>query len=192
MRERVGMVDLTAFCQFDVTGPGALDGLQCLAVNQLDVPVGKAVYTPLLTPDGGFRGDLTIQRLGPEHFRIVSGAFDGGRDQYWFAKYLPADGSVTFTDMSAALCTIGVWGPKARGWCSPCARPTSRNDAFPFGSVHETLIDGIPVTMFRISYVGDLGWEITTRMEHGLKLWDTLWEAGQPHGVLPSGSASTR
>ena len=98
MRSRVGMVDLTAFCEFDITGPGALDALQYLTVNSVNVAVGRSVYTPLLTPDGGFRSDLTILRLGDEHFRVVTGAFDGGRDEYWFRKYLPTDGSVTFTD----------------------------------------------------------------------------------------------
>ena len=82
------------------------------------MPVGKSIYTPLLTPAGGFRGDLTIQRLGEEHFRIITGAFDGGRDQYWFRKHLPADGSVTFTDRSQSLCTLGLWGPM-RGRCWP-------------------------------------------------------------------------
>src|SRR4051812_41844008 len=187
LRSRVGMVDLTAFCEFDVTGPGALDALQHLTVNSVNVRVGRSVYTPLLTPDGGFRSDLTILRLGEEHFRVVTGAFDGGRDQYWFRKYLPDDGSVTFTDMSGALCTIGVWGPRARDVLTPVCEADLSNEGFPYGSVQETLIDGIPVTMFRISYVGDLGWEIYTKMEHGLRLWDTLWDAGQAHGVVPVG-----
>ena len=99
LREHVGMVDLTAFNEFDFTGPGALDYLQHMCVNNVDVPVGRSVYTPLLTPAGGFRADLTIMRLGDEHFRVVTGAFDGGRDKYWFRRHLPDDGSVTFTDM---------------------------------------------------------------------------------------------
>ena len=187
MRERVGMVDLTAFCEFDITGPGALDALQYLTVNSVNVAVGRSVYTPLLTPDGGFRSDLTIMRLGDQHFRVVTGAFDGGRDAYWFKKHLPTDGSVTFTDMSGALCTLGVWGPRARDFVSGVCEADLSNEAFPYGSVRETLIDGIPVTMFRISYVGDLGWEIYTKMEHGLRLWDTLWAAGQEHGLVPVG-----
>ena len=113
MRDSVGMVDLTAFNEFDIEGPGAVAGLQHIVVNNVDVPVGKSIYTPLLTPAGGFRGDLTIQRLGDEHFRVITGAFDGGRDQYWFRKHLPADGSVTFTDRSQSLCTLGLWGPNA-------------------------------------------------------------------------------
>jgi glycine cleavage system aminomethyltransferase T/glycine/D-amino acid oxidase-like deaminating enzyme len=187
MRENVGMVDLTAFCEFDITGAGAMAYLQGMTVNNVDVAVGRSVYTPLLTKDGGFRADLTILRLGANHFRIVTGAFDGGRDSYWFKKHLPRDGSVIFTDMSSSLCTIGVWGPKARDLVSSVTLSDLSNEAFPYGSVREVLIDGVPCTMFRVSYVGELGWEIYTKMEHGLRLWDTLWAAGQAHDVVPVG-----
>ena len=114
MRESVGMVDLTAFNEFDITGPGAMDYLQYMCVNNVDVAVGRSVYTPLLTQHGGFRGDLTIQRLGDDHFRIITGAFDGGRDNYWFRKYMPTDGSVTFTDRSQGICTHRRVGPERR------------------------------------------------------------------------------
>jgi glycine cleavage system aminomethyltransferase T/glycine/D-amino acid oxidase-like deaminating enzyme len=187
MRDNVGMVDLTAFCEFDITGAGAMAYLQGMTVNNVDVAVGRSVYTPLLTKDGGFRADLTILRLGVNHFRVVTGAFDGGRDQYWFKKHLPRDGSVTFTDMSSSLCTIGVWGPKARDLVSSVTLADLSNEAFPYGSVRDVLIDGVPCTMFRVSYVGELGWEIYTKMEHGLRLWDTLWAAGQAHDVVPVG-----
>ena len=187
MRDNVGMVDLTAFCEFDFTGPGAMAFLQFMTVNNVDVAVGRSVYTPLLTADGGFRADLTILRLGQDHFRVVTGAFDGGRDKYWFKRHMPTDGSVTFTDMSTALCTIGVWGPKARDLVSGLTDTDMSNEGFPYGSVRDVLIDGIPCTMFRVSYVGDLGWEIYTKMEHGLRLWDTLWAAGQEHNVVPVG-----
>ena len=126
MRDSVGMVDLTAFNEFDIEGPGALAGLQHITVNSVDVAVGRSVYTPLLTPDGGFRGDLTILRLGDEHFRVITGAFDGGRDQYWFRRHLPADGSVTFTDRTSALCTIGLWGPNAEAVLASVVTPGHR------------------------------------------------------------------
>ncbi len=187
MRDNVGMVDLTAFCEFDFTGPGAMAFLQFMTVNNVDVAVGRSVYTPLLTADGGFRADLTILRLGQDHFRVVTGAFDGGRDKYWFKRHMPTDGSVTFTDMSTALCTVGVWGPKARDLVSGLTDTDMSNEGFPYGSVRDVLIDGIPCTLFRVSYVGDLGWEIYTKMEHGLRLWDTLWAAGQEHNVVPVG-----
>jgi glycine cleavage system aminomethyltransferase T/glycine/D-amino acid oxidase-like deaminating enzyme len=196
MRDCVGMVDLTAFCEFDVEGPGAVDALQYIVVNNVDVPVGRSVYTPLLTPAGGFRGDLTIQRLGEEHFRIISGAFDGARDQYWFRKHLPNDGSVTFTDRTSSLCTLGLWGPNAPAVLAELVTPDRfttdatvdvSQEAFPYGSVRDVLLDGVPCTLFRISYVGENGWEIYTRMEHGLRLWDAVAGAGEEHGIVPVG-----
>jgi glycine cleavage system aminomethyltransferase T/glycine/D-amino acid oxidase-like deaminating enzyme len=187
MRESVGMVDLTAFNEFDITGPGALDFMQKMTVNNCDVAVGRSVYTPLLTPQGGFRGDLTIQRLGTDHFRIITGAFDGGRDNYWFQRHMPNDGSVRFEDKSGSICTIGVWGPNARKVMSKIAEGDLSNEGFPYGAVKEVLIDGIPCIMFRISYVGELGWEIYTKMEHGLRLWDTIAEAGKEFEIIPVG-----
>ncbi len=187
LRDEVGMVDLTAFQQFDVTGPGVVDYLETMTVNMCDQPVGRSIYTPVLAPNGGFRSDLTVLRLGDTHFRIITGAFDGGRDAHWFRKNLPADGSVRFDDVTASTCTLGVWGPNSPAMLAGVCEADLSQESFPYGSVQQTLIDGIPVTMFRISYVGDAGWEITTSPEHGLRLWDVLWEAGQAHHVRPVG-----
>jgi heterotetrameric sarcosine oxidase gamma subunit len=197
MRESVGMVDLTAFNEFDFEGSRACDFLQYVCVNNVDVAVGRSVYTPLLTPHGGFRGDLTIQRLGTDHFRVITGAFDGGRDHYWFSRHLAdftnGDGSVVFTDRSQGICTLGVWGPNAEKVLAKVATNEAAapydvsQSAFPYGAVQDVLIGGVPCTMFRISYVGENGWEIYTRMEHGLQLWDTIWEAGQEFEIIPVG-----
>jgi glycine cleavage system aminomethyltransferase T len=194
LREHVGMVDLTAFNEFEFTGPGAVDYLQGMCVNNVDVAVGRSIYTPLLTPGGGFRADLTIMRLGEQHFRVVTGAFDGGRDNYWFSRHLPDDGSVTFTDRTSGICTIGVWGPQAVATMTPIVTDAARSapvdlsqDGFPYGSVRNVLVDGVPCTMFRISYVGESGWEVYTNTEHGLRVWDAIWEAGQAHDVRPVG-----
>jgi glycine cleavage system aminomethyltransferase T/glycine/D-amino acid oxidase-like deaminating enzyme len=201
MRESVGMVDLTAFNEFDIEGPGACAYLNYVCVNNVDVAVGRSVYTPLLTPHGGFRGDLTIQRLATDHYRVITGAFDGGRDNYWFRKHMAVfnagsaggDGSVTFTDRSQGICTIGVWGPNAAATMAKIAtdNTTATYDlsqtGFPYGAVRDVLIDGVPCTMFRISYVGENGWEIYTRMEHGLKLWDAITEAGKEFEIIPVG-----
>jgi glycine/D-amino acid oxidase-like deaminating enzyme len=116
MRDRVGLVDLSAFCAFDVVGPGVVDYLQYLAVSQVDVGIGRVIYTSLLTPNAGIKADLTIMRLGPEHYRIVTGGATGGFDAHWFRKHLPSDGSVQFIDVTSAWTTIGVWGPRARRW----------------------------------------------------------------------------
>ena len=192
MRDHVGMVDLTAFNEFDFEGPGTLDFLQYMCVNNVDVPVGRSVYTPLLTPHGGFRGDLTIMRLGDQRFRVITGAFDGGRDKYWFTRHMPADGSVTFTDSTSGTCTIGVWGPDAEATMAKIVTGQSKSydvsqAGFPYGAVREVLIDGVPCTMFRISYVGENGWEIYTNTEHGLRVWDSIWEAGEEFGIRPIG-----
>ncbi len=188
MRDGVGMVDVTAFAIFDFTGPGVVDYIEKMAVNKCDRPVGSAIYTPLLNEQGGFRSDLTIMRLGDQHFRVVTGGFDGGRDKYWFRKWLPDDGSVVMEDMTSAICTVGVWGPHARDLVSKVTADDISHEGFPYGTVRHVTIGSIPCTMFRISYVGDLGWEIYTNMEHGLKLWDTLWEAGQEFAVVPVGA----
>jgi len=187
MRERAGLVDLTAFSIFDITGPGALDYVQFMTVNQMNVPVGRAVYTPLLNPHGGFKADLTILRLGENYFRVVTGGGAGNVDKKWFSDHLPADGSVHLEDKTSALCTVGLWGPKARDVLQAATEDDVSNEGFPFATVKELTIDNVQVLAFRISYVGELGWEIYTEMAYGQRLWDLLWEAGQPHGLLPVG-----
>ena len=187
MRENVGMVDLTAFAIFDVTGPGAVDYIQKMAVNQCNVAVGRAVYTPLLTDTGGFRADLTILRLGEEHYRVITGGGDGARDRYWFRKHLPDDGSVTFVDKTSAISTVGLWGPNARHLIESLTADDVSNEGFRYGWVKEVNLGGIDTLMFRISYVGELGWEISVPMEQGLRLWDLLWEAGRDWGLVPVG-----
>ncbi|MFQ5401423.1 MAG: FAD-dependent oxidoreductase [Anaerolineae bacterium] len=187
MRDRVAMVDLTAFAIFDVSGPGALDYIQRLTVNQMNVKVGRAVYTPLLNAHGGFKADLTIMRRGENEFRIVTGGGDGPRDKRWFMDNLPDDGSVQFQDMTSALCTIGLWGPFARDVLQSVTEDDVSHEGFPFATAREIIIGTLKVWALRISYVGELGWEIYAPMEHGLRLWDYLWGAGQAHGIVPAG-----
>lgn len=188
LREKVGMVDLTAFQIFEVSGPGVVDYIQKMTVNDCDVAVGRSIYTPVLTPGGGFRSDLTVMRLTPDRYRIVTGVFDGGRDEYWFRRNLPADGSVRFENRSSVLTTIGVWGPDARNVLSKVVEEGDvSNHGLPYGSVGRILVAGVPVEAFRISYVGDLGFELYTNMEHGLALWDALWEAGREFDLRPVG-----
>ncbi len=187
MRERAAMFDLTAFAILDITGPGALDYLQKMAVNQLDVGIGRSVYTPLLNGNGNMKTDLTIMRLGERFFRIVTGGSDGSRDKKWFSDHLPADHSVALTEMTSAVCTIGLWGPRARDIIQSLTKTDMSHQGFKFGAVKEIVLDRIRVHALRISYVGELGWEIHIPTEYGQFVWDLLWEAGQPYGVIPSG-----
>jgi len=187
MRDRVAMVDLSAFAVFDVTGPGALQYVQTMAMAQVDRPVGRVVYTPLLAENGCFRADLTVVRLGEQHFRVITGGADGARDLAWLTDHLPADGSAHLSDLTSAYCTLGVWGPRARDLVASVTDDDVSDAGFPFGTARRVVIGGVPTLMVRISYVGDLGWEIHAPTAQGLRLWDTLWEAGQRFGVVPAG-----
>jgi glycine cleavage system aminomethyltransferase T/glycine/D-amino acid oxidase-like deaminating enzyme len=187
MRDRVGIVDLSAFAIFDVTGPGACDALEALVVNRVDVPVGRVVYTPLLNEAGGIVADLTIMRLAPHVFRVVTGGGMGMRDKKWFADHLPADGSAQIQDQTSAFTTVGVWGPRARDLVASTTDDDVSHAAFPFGTCRVVEINGVRALASRISYVGELGWEIYVSIEQGLRLWDGLWEAGKPLGAVPVG-----
>src|SRR6266702_3479596 len=187
MRERAGIFDLSAFTIFDITGPGALNAVQGVALRQMDVPVGRNVYTPVLSTHGGFKSDLTIMRLGDEQFRVVTGGASGMSDKKWFSDHLPADGSAQLHDLTSAMSTIGLWGPRARDILSAATSDDVSNDGFKFGTCRSIDIGTVRVLASRISYVGDLGWELHVPMEQGLLLWDTLWEAGRPHGLAACG-----
>jgi glycine cleavage system aminomethyltransferase T/glycine/D-amino acid oxidase-like deaminating enzyme len=187
MRDRVAMLDLSAFNHFDVTGPGAVAYLQRMAMANVDRPVGRIVYTPILDHGGGFRSDLTIVRLGDRRFRVISGSVDGPRDKKWFTDHLPEDGSVAFADLSSAYCTVGVWGPRARDVLARVAEEDVSDGAFRFGTSRHVVVAGVESLLLRISYVGELGWEIHAPSEQGLRVWDAVWEAGRPSGIVPAG-----
>ena len=187
LREKVGIVDLSAFQIFEASGPGVVPYLERLTVNRCDRPVGRSIYTPLLTPEGGIRADLTILRLADDRFRIVTGVLDGARDKVWFERHLPGDGSVQFQDRSSALCTIGVWGPCAEALLARIVDIPLSQEAFPYGTGREAVIDGVRATMLRISYVGESGWEIYAPAPCGVRLWDAIREAGHELDARPVG-----
>jgi glycine cleavage system aminomethyltransferase T/glycine/D-amino acid oxidase-like deaminating enzyme len=187
MRDRAAMFDLSAFCIFDVCGPGALDALQGVSARQMNVPVGRVVYTPWLSPGGGFKSDLTVMRLGDEHFRVVTGGAHGAADRKWLADRLPEDGSAQLADLTSAWTTLGLWGPRARDILSVLTSDDVSNDAFPFATSRVVEMGPLRVLASRISYVGDLGWELYVPVEQGSRLWDLVWEAGEPHGLVAAG-----
>jgi glycine cleavage system aminomethyltransferase T len=187
MRDRAGMVDLSAFAIFDIAGPGALAAVQGVAVRQMDVPAGRVVYTPILAPGGGFKADLTIMRLGDDLFRVVTGGAHGAADKKWFRDHLPADGTAQLSDVTTGWTTLGLWGPRARDILASVTSDDVSHEGFRFASCRTIEIDTLSVLASRISYVGDLGWELYVPMEQGARLWDILWEAGRPHGVAPVG-----
>jgi glycine cleavage system aminomethyltransferase T/glycine/D-amino acid oxidase-like deaminating enzyme len=187
MRETAGLVDLTAFVIFDVQGPGALAGLQKICMRQMDVPIGRVVYTPVLANNGGFKSDLTVMRLAHDHYRVVTGGAHGMADIKWFRDHLPEDGTAQITDLTSAYTTLGIWGPNARAILSSITRDDVSHEGFKFGTCKTIEVGPLKVLASRISYVGDLGWELYVPMEQGAQLWDALWEAGQSHGLIPVG-----
>lgn len=187
MREGCGLVDLSAFAVFDVTGPGALAAMQKLAVAQLDVAIGKVVYTPFLDELGGFRADLTVMRIASDRFRVVTGGAGGMTDREWIAGNLPADGSAQLADLTSTWTTIGLWGPNARLALSATTTDDVSHEGFGFGTCANIEVAGVVVLASRISYVGELGWELYVPIEQGARVWAALYGAGQSHGLVPVG-----
>jgi glycine cleavage system aminomethyltransferase T/glycine/D-amino acid oxidase-like deaminating enzyme len=187
MRERCGLIDLSAFAVLDITGPGALDAVQRLAVAQADVRPGRVIYTSFLDEAGGFRADLTIMRLGGRRFRVVTGGATGMMDLKWIADHLPDDGSATAVDLTSAWVTFGLWGPAAREVLQRVTADDVSHAGFPFATCRAIEIGNLIVLASRISYVGELGWELYVPIEEGARLWDLLWDAGQPSGLVPAG-----
>ncbi|MBV8988543.1 MAG: FAD-dependent oxidoreductase [Solirubrobacterales bacterium] len=187
MRDRCAMIDLTAFAIFDIVGPGALDTVQRVAMRQMEVAIGRVVYTPLLTPGGGFKQDLTIMRLADDRFRVVTGGAYGMSDLQWFKNHLPEDGSALLVDLTSAWCTLGLWGPRARDILASVTSDDVSTEALPFAHWRTLEVGPLQVLASRISYVGDLGWELYVPIEQGARLWDIIAEAGAPHGIVPAG-----
>ncbi len=141
----------------------------------------------MLGPGGGFKSDLTIMRLADEEFRVVTGGAHGMADRKLFADQLPEDGSATLADVTTAWTTIGLWGPRARDILAGVTRDDVSHEGFPFGSCRTLEIGSQLVLASRISYVGDLGWELYVPIEQGARLWDVIWEAGTPHDLTACG-----
>lgn len=187
LRDGVALVDMTALKRIVVSGPGACAFLERLTTNRIDRPVGMVVYSLMLQEDGGIRSDLTIARLGPEKFQIGA---NGNLDLDWLQRHAPDDRSVHIEATTAGTCCIGLWGPRAREVIAGLAATDVSNQAFRYFQARDTYLGHVPARMLRLSYVGELGWEIYTPADMGLKLWDTLWAAGQEHGIIAAGRSA--
>jgi glycine cleavage system aminomethyltransferase T/glycine/D-amino acid oxidase-like deaminating enzyme len=183
-RERVAMYDMTALKRLEVSGRGATAFLQDLFTGNVDKSIGSVTYGLFLDTDGGIRSDVTIARLGRDSYQVGA---NGALDLDWLTRRLPLDGTVQVRDITAGTCCIGLWGPLARDLLAPLTTADISNDSFKYFRGLQFSIGNVPVTALRLSYVGELGWELYTTADLGLKLWDTLWAAGQEHGVIAAG-----
>ncbi|WP_229925929.1 GcvT family protein [Streptomyces longispororuber] len=184
-RERVALYDMTPLRRLEVTGRGALDFLQRMTTNNLRKQPGSVTYTLLLDEAGGIRSDLTVARLAPDHFQVGA---NSPADLHWLQWHAP-DG-VHIRDITQGTCCVGVWGPLARALVQPLTRDDFSHAAFGYFRARRAHIGHVPVTALRLSYVGELGWELYTSADLGLRLWDTLWEAGRGLGAVAAGRSA--
>ena len=186
-RERVALFDMTSFGKIQVRGPGALALLQKLAANQLDKPVGSLTYTQFLNSAGGIESDVTIARLSEDEFRLISGTSFVSNDLGWIRMHMPLDGSVEVRDVTEAWGCLGLWGPNARRVLESVTAADVSNEAFPYLTAQAIDIRGRNVWAQRVSYAGELGWELYVQPEDALAVWDVIMAAGQPFGIQPAG-----
>ncbi|MEU4930367.1 FAD-dependent oxidoreductase [Streptomyces yokosukanensis] len=184
-REKVALYDMTPLRRLEVTGPGALAFLDRMTSNNLRKKPGAVTYTLLLDETGGIRSDLTVARLAPDRFQVGA---NSPADLDWLLRHAPGD--VQVRDITSGTCCIGVWGPLARDLVQPLTGDDFSHEGFGYFRAKETYIGHVPVTAMRLSYVGELGWELYTTADLGLRLWDTLWAAGQDLGVVAAGRSA--
>ena len=186
-RERAVLIDQSSFSKYEIAGPGALDALQRLAANDLDKPPGTLVYTQLCNERGGIEADVTFARLDESRFYMVTGSAFGVRDMGWIRQHLPADGSVTVQELTSARATINLAGPRARDILAKIADGDVDNEAFPYMSAREVRIGYAPVLALRVTYVGELGYELHLPTEYAAHVYELLWTAGQEFGIANAG-----
>jgi len=186
-RESAALFDESSFAKIEVSGEGAADFLERLCANSVARAVGRVTYTQMLNARGGIECDFTVSRLAEERFRIVTGTAFGQHDLAWIRQHAPDNSSVHVADVTSQLACLGLWGPRARDILQPLTTADLSNEAFPYMTARELAVGPVPCLALRVTYVGELGWELYCPAEFGLRLWDTLWEAGVPFGLVAGG-----
>jgi 4-methylaminobutanoate oxidase (formaldehyde-forming) len=184
VRERAGLFDESSFAKLEVAGPGAAEFLQRLCDNDVARDVGAITYTQMLNRRGGIECDFTVTRVEEGLFSIVTGTAFGNHDLSWIRRHAPHDGSVRCADMTARWACFALWGPRARDILAPL---TDDPLLFPYMSMRELAVGDVPVRALRVTFVGELGWELYCPTEYGAGLWRTLWQAGRDHGLVAGG-----
>jgi 4-methylaminobutanoate oxidase (formaldehyde-forming) len=190
VRERVGLMDLSSFGKIEVDGPGALALLQRVSANEMDRAVGSATYTQWLDDRGRIVADVTVTRLGTDRLRVLTGAGYLAADLGWLRANAGADstvGELEIRDATDDWTVIGLWGPGAREVLAAVTGAPADDAALPLRQARGIAIAGAPVLATRLSYAGELGWELTVSPEWAVAVWDALRAAGDTHGLEPLG-----
>jgi 4-methylaminobutanoate oxidase (formaldehyde-forming) len=183
-RERAGLFDESSFAKLEISGPGAAAFLERLCDNHVARDVGAITYTQMLNRRGGIECDFTVTRVEEEAFSIVTGTAFGNHDLSWIRRHVPDDGSVRCADVTARWACFALWGPRARDILS-----TLTDDPLQFGymRMRDLSVGDVPVRALRVTFVGELGWELYCPTEYGAGLWRAVWKAGRDHGLVAGG-----
>jgi glycine cleavage system aminomethyltransferase T len=187
VRAGAGLFDITPYVKLLIHGPDALAFMERLSTNRMDREVGTLIYTGMLTKRGGIRCDVVVARLDEDAFQLVTGGGSGMHDQAWIRAQQRDDERVTIEDRTGQSFTLGIWGPRARDIVQSVTDDDLSGDAFPYMTWRAINIGETPIYAQRISYVGELGWELYGQVEMGQRLWDTLWEVGRSRGLIAAG-----
>jgi len=186
-RETAAIFDESSFAKIAVSGEGAADLLERLCGNRVARGVGQVMYTQMLNAHGGIECDFTVTRLGEDRFRIVTGTAFGQHDLAWIRQHASDDRSVQIVDETSQYACFGIWGPRARDILQPLTTFDLSGESFPYMHARELAVGRVPCLALRVTYVGELGWELYCATDLGLALWDTIWEAGREHGLVAGG-----
>lgn len=191
VRERVGLLDLSGFSKFEISGPGAYAFLDRLCANRPPKKIGGVILTQMLTPRGRIAGEGTLARLGEERFYLVTAAITHLIDRDWLERHMPEDGSVRLEDVTLRDGALVLAGPKSRALLGKLTRADLSNGAFPWMSGQEIEVANVPVRALRVSYVGELGWELHHNVAYQARLYDALMETGKEFGIANFGMRAT-
>lgn len=187
VREHVGIFDQSSFAKYEMTGADALKALDWICANDVAKPVGRLTYTQLLNTRGGIEADLTVARLGEDRFYVVTGTGFRTHDFSWIGDHVGNELDVTLTDVTEDFGTLSLMGPRARDVLAAVTDADVSNTAFPFGHVREISIAGTTVRALRVTYVGELGWELHVPIAATGEIFDALMAAGEEHSIRPVG-----
>jgi 4-methylaminobutanoate oxidase (formaldehyde-forming) len=187
-RERVALFDQTSFAKFMLAGRDAERTLQWICANDVSKAPGSLTYTQMLNARGGLECDLTVARVSEHEYYIVTGTGFATHDSAWIGRNIPPDCSdAVLTDVTSAYGVLALMGPRARDVLAPLTDVDLSSAAFPFGTWQQLFLDGAPVRALRVTYVGELGWELHIPVEHVLAVYERLMMAGREYGLVNAG-----
>jgi 4-methylaminobutanoate oxidase (formaldehyde-forming) len=186
-REKIGLYDESSFSKIEISGDGATSYLEYLCANKINKGAGSVTYTQMLNERGGIESDVTVTQVDKNIFRMISGTALNSHDMAWLTDHLPPDGSVILKDVTSSLTCFGIWGPSSREMLSRLTAQDLSGEAMPFLSMRKSTLGRFSVELVRVTFVGELGYEIYADVKDGLELWELLWKTGQPFGMVACG-----